>query len=329
VTRALTIVLLTAATLTAAAPRLVQRDAYLMGTRAYLEAFGADRAAGRAILETALGTLERTEQQLSTWRADSAISRLNRAAVGHPWNAVDDLCELFADLFHWQAATGGTFDPAIGALAASWNIHGSGAVPAAAVLDDARQRSGVQYLDFDRQQCTVTRRADVRIDVGAFGKGEALDRVRRVLPDATWMIDLGGQLAVNGSRPDGTPWIVPIAHPAERQTPILQVQLTSGSLSTSGGSERDLRVGDTRVGHILDPRTGYPAPFDGSVAVWHERALVADIVSTALYVMGPEQGLPWARARGIAAAFLILNEGSIRVDATPEFTTVLRPDATK
>ena len=68
------------------------------------------------------------------------------------------------------------------------------------------------------------------------------------------------------------------------------------------GSERDVRVGGRRVGHILDPATGEPAAFAGSVTVWRERALVADILSTALYVKGPERGLAWADARDVAAA---------------------------
>ena len=327
--RAIAFVVVTATALAAEAPVLVHRDAYLMGTRAYLEAYAADRAAGLAVLETALGTLERTEQQLSTWRSDSAMSRLNRTPVGEPWRAGSDLCDLFADLVAWQGATAGTFDPAIGALAGAWNIHDAGTVPPDALLHEARQRSGLQHLNFDRQQCTVTRRADVTIDVGAFGKGEALDRARRVLAGSAWMIDLGGQVAVGGSRPDGVPWLIPVAHPAERQQPLLQVQLMSGSLSTSGGSERDQRAGDTRVGHILDPRTGRPAPFTGSVIVWHERALVADILSTALYVMGPDEGLVWARARGVAAAYLIPDAPSIRVAATPAFTARLRPQPAK
>jgi thiamine biosynthesis lipoprotein len=329
VIRTIAVVLLMATALQADNAAVVSRDAYLMGTRAYLETFAPDRATGLAVLETALATLERTEQQLSTWRGDSAISTLNRAPIGLPWKAEHGMCELFAELFTWQASTNGTFDPAVGALAAAWNIHDRGAEAPDAALHEARQRSGVMHLDFDRQQCTLTRRADVTIDVGAFGKGEALDRAGAVLSGSTWMIDLGGQVAVGGTRPDGKPWIVPVAHPAERQRAILQVQLTSGSLSTSGGSERDLRVGDTRVGHILDPRSGRPAPFDGSVVAWHERALAADILSTALYVMGPEQGLSWAGARGIAAAYLIPDGGSVRVAATPEFTARLRPEATK
>jgi thiamine biosynthesis lipoprotein len=272
--------------------------------------------------------LEQAEQQLSTWRADSAISRLNRTPVGQPWRPDDVLCQLFDALFEWQATTGGTFDPSIGALTGAWQIHENGKVPSDGELRDARERSGLHQLAFDRQPCLITRRADVTIDVGAFGKGEALDRTRRVLAGSAWMIDLGGQVAVGGTPPDGKPWLVPVAHPVKRDQPIMRVLLTSGSLATSGSSERDLKVGDTRVGHILDPRTGRPAPFVGSVVVWHERALVADILSTALYVMGPEDGLAWATAREFAAAYLVPDTGSVRVAATPDFKVRLKPDTT-
>jgi thiamine biosynthesis lipoprotein len=327
VIRAAGVVFLAASTL-AAAPQLYQRDVYLMGTQARLAVYAPDRPRGIATLETALAALERTERQLSTWQQNSPISRLNRTPTGHRWRAEESLCALFADLYEWQHTTGGTFDPAIGALTAAWKIHEDGALPTDLQLDDARQRSGLQHFDFDRQQCTITRRTDVTLDVGAFGKGEALDRAARALSGTAWMIDLGGQVAVGGTPPDGKPWIVALAHPADRQRVITNVPLSAGSLSTSGGSERDLRVGRTRVGHILDPRTGRPTPFEGSVVVWHERALVADILSTALYVMGPEAGLPWAASRGFAAAYLIPEGASVRVTATPDFTIRLKPNTT-
>src|SRR5688572_646597 len=290
-----------------------------MGTRAHLAVYAHDRTSGLRTLETALATLEHTERQLSTWQDNSAISRLNRAPAGHRWHADQSLCALFADLYEWQQETGGTFDPAVGALTAAWKIHEGGTVPTDLELADARGRSGLHHLDFDRQQCTLTRRAEVTLDVGAFGKGEALDRAARALVGSPWMIDLGGQVAVGGAPPDGKPWMVALAHPTDRQRLVAEVPLSAGSLSTSGGSERDQRVGGTRVGHILDPRTGRPAAFDGSVIVWHERALHADILSTALYVMGPEEGVAWAAVRGLAAAYLIPESGSVRMAATAQF----------
>jgi thiamine biosynthesis lipoprotein len=168
----------------------------------------------------------------------------------------------------------------------------------------------------------VTRRGDVAIDAGAFGKGEGLDRAAAALGDIPLMIDLGGQVSV-GSHPAPDGWTIGIADPRRRDVPALHVRMTSGSLSTSAGSERDLAVNGARVGHIVDPRTGRPATFDGSVTVWHERGLVADILSTALYVMGPEAGLRWAEDRGLAACYLIPDGASNRTESTPAFRRLI------
>jgi FAD:protein FMN transferase len=298
---------------------LVRRDVYLMGTRVALAIDAADRATGLAALDTALVVLEQVESELSTWRAESAISRLNRAAPGEPWRAEGAVCGLFRELYTWHAGTAGAFDPAVGALTAAWDIHGKGAIPSDERLRQARARTGLQLFAFDSNQCTVVRRAEATIDVGAFGKGEALDRAAARLGAGPWLIDLGGQVMVGGSLPEGAPWPVDLAHPLERTRVVMQIGLRSGSVSTSAGSERDLSVEGRRVGHILDPRTGRPALFSGSVVVWHERALVADLLSTALYVMGPEAGSAWAQERGIAAAFLIPDGDGVRVEATPLF----------
>ena len=125
--------------------------------------------------------------------------------------------------------------------------------------------------------------------------------------------------------PDGA-WRIAIAHPHDRTRAALEVRLTTGSLSTSGGSERDLVVGGARVAHHLDPRTGRPAAFDGSVTVWHERAIVADMLSTALYVMGPDDGLRWAEDRDLAACYLIEENGRLRLLATNAFAALIAPE---
>ena len=306
----------------------IERAAYLMGTRARLFAYGPDRPAGLATLEAMIDVLESAEAALSTWRADSAISRLNRTPVGARWTADAPLCRLFADLAEWHEATGGAFDPVVGALVDAWGIHDTGRIPDAREIAAARRLSGMERLLFDRRACTVTRRAEVAMDAGGFGKGEGLDRVAESLPGVPWMVDLGGQVMVGGPRPGGRPWPVALAHPLERDVPYLQLELERGSLATSGSSERDLTVEGTRVGHILDPRTGRPAPFTGSVTVWHERGLVADILSTALYVMGPREGIAWARARDLSVCYLIPQDtGDVEVLATDAFLRLVATGA--
>lgn len=297
-------------------PELVTRDAYLMGTRVHLAIYADRRAEGVAGLDVALRVLESTERELSTWRADSAISRLNRQPLGQAWQALPSTCRVLERVFAWQHQTGGTFDPGIGRLLEAWNIHGDGRLPSQAELKEAAARSGLSLLSFDSQRCTVTRREDATIDVGAFGKGEALDRVETALRPGAWLVDLGGQVMVGGPQPDGNPWTVDIAHPTMRDKAHLQANLREGSLSTSGGSERDLVVDGTRVSHLLDPRTGRPAAYTGSVTVWHRQGFAADALSTALYVMGPDEGVRWANARDIAAVFLVLDGSQVKVVAT-------------
>jgi FAD:protein FMN transferase len=123
------------------------------------------------------------------------------------------------------------------------------------------------------------------IEEGAFGKGYALDRMLALL-DGNAMINFGGQIAVRGAR------AVSVANPADRGRPVLAFTIENASLSTSSGS------------HIFDPRTGKSLPMRGSASAIAKDALTADILSTALYVMGEDEGLRWANANHVAAIFI-------------------------
>jgi thiamine biosynthesis lipoprotein len=303
----------------------VTREVFLMGTRATLTTWDRDRPRALDHLESLLLPLEQTERQLSTWLPDSEVSRINRASAPVPLSPT--LCALLADVERWTHETAGTFDPSIGALTSAWGIHEGGRMATDPEIGDALSHSGWKHVSLDRSTCEMHLAPGVTLDVGAFGKGAALDRARQAVPAAIpWMIDLGGQVAV-GAAPPGRPgWTVFIADPERRTTPALEVTLTGGSLSTSAGSERDVHVNGRRISHHIDPRTGRPAAFDGSVSVWHEQALAADALSTALYVMGEREGLRWAGEHDVAACYL--RDG--RVLASPAFRRRFRtPDRFK
>lgn len=302
---------------------LVDRHAYLMGTQVRLAALHSTRAGGLQLLDRALDVLEAAESELSTWRSDSAVTALNRTPVGEAWQAGASVCTALRIIAEWHLETDGAFDPAIGRLLETWDVHGQGRLPTAAEIEQALSSSGFGQIAFDSRRCRVTRTADVTLDAGAWGKGEALDRAARVLGGAPWMINLGGQIAAHAP-PGEDGWPVAIAHPLDRKRGVLTAKIREGSLATSGGSERDLAVDGARIGHVLDPRTGRPAAFTGSVTVWHPRALVADILSTALYVMGPDAGLPWAEARGLSACYLVVDAGGrVRTVMTPAFRRIV------
>ena len=305
------------------APVRVERTVVLMGTAATFVAAAADRAAALARVERMVRVVEVTEAELSTWRDDSALSALNRQPVGAPLSVSPPVCELLGRLEGWRRATAGAFDPAIGSLIDAWGLRAAGRRPDAEELRAAVARAGWPLLGFDREACTVARQADATLDAGGFGKGEALDRVRAAESghSGAWLIDFGGQVAVSGGVADSV-WPVALAHPTRRGTPVAEVSLAGGSLATSAGSERTITLdAGVRVGHILDPRSGVPINRSASVTVWHEDAFTADVLSTALYVMGPDAGLEWAASRGFAACYIVPQEGSDQVAflATPAF----------
>lgn len=295
------------------APNVVRsagRRVYLMGTRCDVTLYTCEPDKALARMESMIRALEKAERELSTWRDASVFSRLNRQPIGVLFPLDAHMCRLFEALQTWTEATGRTFDPAIGALLRLWGIQaGEVRMPSGDLIELARANSGMANYQLDRAACAVKKVGDVLLDTGAFGKGEALDRLTGVdYGDDAWLVDLGGQILVHGLPPGESGWPVEVAHPHRRQEALLKVLLPSGSLATSGGSERDLVEGNQRVGHILDPRSGRPAAFRGSVSVWHENALVADVLSTALYVMGSPQGQAWADEHSLAALFLVTRE---------------------
>ena len=309
----------------APAPPRVERTVHLMGTWATLAVQAADRAAALRRLEEMVGVIERTEASLSTWRADSVLSALNRQPVGEPFRLPPGPCGLWPLLARWHRLTGGAFDPAVGRLVEVWGLRSGGAVPATDALGAAHGATGFAHFRFDSTTCRVTRTANAVLDAGAFGKGEALRRlVAAPSGGHPWMVDFGGQIAVGG-QPAAEGWPVAVAHPARRHQAALALSLATGSLATSGASERSWVAEGRPMAHILDPRTGRPVHRPESVTVWHEDPLAADVLSTALYVMGTHEGLDYAGRHGIAALFLIpdpdRDTGPVTVRASRRFET--------
>jgi thiamine biosynthesis lipoprotein len=287
----------------AAAPTQ-ERVVLAMGTELRLR-FEGPGTPGRAS-EAALAEVARIEAACSTWDAASAWSCLN-AAQGRPVALAGEWIDLLGRMKLWQVRTEGAFDPTLMALLRAWGIRQGGKIPDPQALAEARGASGAELLELDQTAGTARlAHPAAGVEEGGFLKGYALDRMRQAAASPAGLLDFGGQLLAWG-RPES----VSVADPMDRQQPRLSFTLRDASLSGSGTSERGR--------HILDPRTGQPCPAWGSTAVVAPDALTADVLSTALYVLGPEAGLAWAGRQGVAAAFL-LNDGTIRM--SPAFRSL-------
>jgi len=292
-----------------APPATVAREAWLMGTRARVFAEGPDRATAEAWSEAALREIERFDRLLSTWDPDSPLGRLNRAPVGAFVPVGAELGALLAEARTWALATDRAFEPGIGALVDAWDLRGEGRIPNGTELQTALAAVGPSAGEVSVDELRRHMHA-AWIDSGGFGKGAALRSVGVRLGvghDARALVDLGGQVLALASAQE--PWTVEVAHPRRRQQAAATLAVWGVSVATSGTSERG--------GHILDPRSGHPVLPWGSVTVVHADALVADILSTALYVMGPEEGLPWARSGGAAALFIDATGSDLEYRGTP------------
>lgn len=274
---------------------MAERDVAVMGTSLYVAVRAADREEALAASEVAIAEVRRVEDLLTTWRSDSALARFNAAPVGQEVELNPELASALAEVSAWTAKTGRAFDPTVLPLIRAWDLRGAGRIPSRDELAEALASTGPDRFRFDALRATAARLdPSAGIDEGAWGKGYALDRaadrfVKAGGADA--LLDLGGQVLARGKNDDGRDWTVSIAHPRQRQRPVVVLALPNLSASTSGNSERKREVSHRNIGHLLDPRTGEPARDFGSVTVLAPSALVADVLSTAFFVLGPQEGL--------------------------------------
>ncbi|HXU46946.1 MAG TPA: FAD:protein FMN transferase [Thermoanaerobaculia bacterium] len=313
----------------ASAPRpteaVLARRLASMGTTLDLTVLAVDRPAAVAASERAVEALEAAERRLSTWRDDTELAAVNRAPVGAPVPLSKELARDLAAALDCARETGGAFDPTVGALVAAWGLRHGGRHPSDPEIEAALRATGFASLSVDPQAAppvAIRRLAGLAIEEGGFGKGAGLADAIAALSQAPGaraaLLDLGGQVAVweSPGKIQKTPWKVAIADPDRRNRPVLEVVLGGGSLSTSGNGERGMMVGGERIGHILDPRTGRPAPDFGSLTVFAADPLRADCLSTGLFVLGPEAALAFAAAHpGVEVIALVRDPSGRRLTA--------------
>jgi thiamine biosynthesis lipoprotein len=300
-----------------AAPRAAEVALLRVGRRAMATTFEVLLPYGiphaLAAVEAALDEVDRLEDQLTVFRDNSEVSRLNRRAARQPVEVEDGLFHLLALSARLSAETEGAFDITTGPLTKAWGFYRrQGRVPSEEVRAEALRRVGMRHVELRPEPPTVQfRRHGVEINLGSIGKGYALDRVSQLLC-TEWNLPAallhGGHSSVYamGTEPgERRGWAVGIRHPWDPERRLAVVRLRDRALATSAATFQHLEHEGRKLGHVLDPRTGWPAEGLASATAVAATAAEADALSTAFFVLGVEKSRAYcANHPGVGAVLL-------------------------
>ncbi|KAF0185774.1 MAG: ApbE-like protein lipoprotein [Nitrospirae bacterium] len=271
-----------------------------------------DEAKAQQAIENAYKELERLEQLLNFYADDSELSEINRNAGVKPVKVSPEAFEVIEKAAFTSEMTEGAFDVTIGPLVKLWDFK-KGVIPEKAAIAESLKRVGYKNIVLDKPAGTVyLKNSGSQMDLGGILKGYAADKATHILKKNGFLsgiVTVGGEVRTFGTKPDGTPWIVGIQNPRQKDQSdevVATIAVSDKALSTSGDYIRFFEKDGSRYHHLLNPRTGYPADQCGSVTIVAEDGVTADGFAK-IFVLGPEKGLQIAKKAGFDALFIDCN----------------------
>lgn len=283
-----------------------------MGTRWSALLFadpGFDPGPVRSALQAAV---DEVDGQMSTWKPDSDLMRLNAAPIGE-WIAVPArLLEVLRLGLEIGRASGGAFDIGMGDAVMAWGFGPEAAAPdGIRTAMAASRRPAHDVLEINGEH--VRKAAPIALDLNGIAKGSGVDRLAEILRNqgiSDGLVGIDGEMRAMGLRPDGEAWTIAVEAPdAERRTPHSILALQDAAVATSGDYRHWVEVQGRRLSHTMDPRRGAPLiASPASITVVARSCAEADAWATALMVLGAERGADLARQRGLDALFLLRDD---------------------
>jgi thiamine biosynthesis lipoprotein len=279
-----------------AAPHLVERSRTAMGSSLRLAAWTTDETVALETFEQVFQEFDRLEALLSVWKDGSDVVRLNKNAGISPVPVSVETLEVLAAAHEASVVTRGKFDITFGALTDIWRFDHDqdNVVPDRQMIEARLPRIDYRAVQIDTTARTAfINRPGLRVHLGGIGKGYAIDRAVALLKGrglADFLIQAGGDLYVAGTN-GGQPWQLGIADPRGAHEPFATLQLGEGTFSTSGDYERFFMKDGKRYHHLIDPDFGEPAGGCRSVTIVAGRGMTADVLSTGVFILGPDEGM--------------------------------------
>lgn len=317
------------------------RTGFAMGTVIEAKIVAADSTAAAVALDAAFAELARLEALTTSYSEESEVARL-AAAEGWVEDVDPDVAALLRFSRQVAQRSSGAFDPTAGALVRLWGFGREPSVPSPEALAAARATIGWAQLEplamladpggdsGGSPRAWKLGRDGMELDLGGVAKGYGVDLAADLLASSGsgCLVNAGGDLAVRGTKRDGSGWLIGIQDPRDPQRIFLKVRVQGRqAVATSGDYQRTFEADGETYHHLLDPRTGYPARGVRSVTVIAPTCAAADAWATAAFVLGPELGLEaLARERDVEGVLVTEDaDGELVQHATAGFAAYVVP----
>ena len=291
----------------------LKRDEVIMGTSISVELFSDSHAAGESAIDAVMDEMHRIDRAMSPHRIESELSRINRDAGYEPVPLSAEMTALLVRANHFADLSGGAFDISYAAVGQLYDYR-RGIRPTHAALAQAREAVGYQHLILDPSERTLRfARPGMRIDLGGFAKGHAVDNAAAILHRLGVrhaMVSAGGDSRVIGDR-CGRPWTIGVRDPRRPGEMAAVLPLEDVSISTSGDYERYFDADGTRFHHLIDPFTGRSPSGVRSVTILAPDGITAEALAKAVFVLGVERGLRLIESQAAVDAVVVVAAGAL------------------
>jgi len=286
----------------------------------------ADRTHAQALADQVFAIFAQVEAEMSRYQGSSTVSALNGRAGQAEWTPISPGLEaVLRESVRIAELSRGAFDPTLAEVNRLWAFDEGGHLPDPATLAAAVSHVGWRDLQIDTGRARLDQ-PGCGVDLGGIAKGYAVDAgadllVSRGVTGA--IVNAGGDMRLIGLRPDGGPWRIGVQHPRDPDRLLEVIRATDCAVVSSGDYERYFMVDGVRYHHIIDPHSGFPAAGCQEVTVVADRAMTADGLATAAFVLGAETGLDLLRRAGARDGLIVDAGGTIHrlAESAPGTTT--------
>jgi FAD:protein FMN transferase len=291
----------------------LKREESIMGTAIVVELWCAQRAAGEAAITAVMDEMHRIDRAMSPHKEESELSRINRYAGAGAVKVSAEMARLIVRAAEFSELSGGAFDITYAAVGQLYDYR-RGVRPSEAEIAAARAAVGWRHLILDGQAATVRfARPGMRIDLGGFAKGHAVDNAAAILRRrgiGHAMVSAGGDSRVIGDR-RGRPWTIGVRDPRRPGELAAMLPLEDVSISTSGDYERYFDADGTRFHHLIDPSTGKSPRGIQSVTILADDGLTCEALSKIVFVLGVERGMALVESQSGVDAVVVDAAGAL------------------